>query len=181
MRASTLDNYRERVIWLRKVKAGEIAVNPGEYKYFDSLKEFCKMKGVSFTIIAYNSLKSAANLVNSNGESSVLAWGELKFLFHQAKDTVDMSMASVSPLLPNSEILAEQALLDAHICSMAFLELLGFLSSLSETLDSNPGLAADKVRIQLEISKAKFKSIISYANNCFGAKPALTLIKNRDP
>lgn len=181
MRASTLDNYRERVIWLRKVKAGGVEINSGEYKYFDSLKEFCKMKGGTFAIIAYNSLKSAANLVDSNGESSGFTWGEFKLLFHQAKDTVDMSMASVPPLLPNLEVLAEQALLDAHICSMAFLDLLSFLSSISEMLDSNPRLAADKVRIQIEVSKAKFKSIISHASNFNGAKLALTLIKNRDP
>lgn len=178
MRASTLNNYRERTAWLRKVKAGEVAVVPGEFKHFESLKEFCKMKEDSFGIISYNSLKVAASMVGICDESTDMRWEEFKFLFHQVKDIVDQSIVSAPPVLPSPHILAEQALLDAHICSMAYIELLGFLSSLSGTIVTNPTLASDKIRIQLEISKAKFKAIISHANNYDGEKPALTLIKN---
>lgn len=135
------------------------------------------MKGDSFAIIAYNSLKSAASHGEVGDDRNDICWQEFKLLFSQVKDVVDISIVSVAPVLPNAHVLAELALLDAHICSMAYIELLCFLSSLAGTITTNPNLAADRVRIQLEISKAKFKSVISHASNYDGAKPCLTLIK----
>jgi len=177
MKISTLNNFHERMVFLEKIKIGEVEIDVNSYKYFDSIKDFCKLDGESFAVIAYNTLKSAAYLVDSTGKGGSSSWDEFKFLFHQAKDIIRISIDSSPPLLPRSEVLAEKALLDAHICSMAYMELLAFLSGLSETLDKNPAQFADKIRTQLEISKAKFKSIISYANNYDGTKPALTLIK----
>ena len=177
MRASTLNNYRGRIVWLQKVKAGEIIVDHKNCKYVASIKQFCKMKVDAFAIIAYNSLKSAASHGEVGDDRNDICWGEFKLLFSQAKDVVDTSIVSVAPVLPNARVLADLALLDAHICSMAYIELLGFLSSLAGTITTNPNLAVERIRIQLEISKAKFKSVISHASNYDGAKPGLTLIK----
>jgi hypothetical protein len=179
MKNLTIDNYCQRVIWLEKINVGVISVDPCKIKYFDNIKAFCKMRCDSFDEISYNSLKSAARLADSLGVDDDTAWDKLKFLFRDAKHAVHASTLSEPPILPSAEDLAEKALLDAHICSMAFIELLTFLSKLAETFDKDRLYTADRIRTQLEISKAKFKSLISHADTHDGSRPSLKLIKNK--
>lgn len=177
MKNLTVDNYYQRMIWLEKINIDVIRIDPCKKKYFDNLKAFCRMKGDSFDAIAYNSLKSAANLADSLGVDDDTAWDKFKLLFRGAKHAVHASIFPESPSLPSAEKLAEKALLDAHICSMAFIELLTFLSNLAETFDEDRLYTADRIRTQLEISKAKFKSIISHADMHDGSPPSLKIIK----
>lgn len=172
----TIDNYYQRIIWLEKINIGVIGIDPCNIKYFDNLKAFCRMKGDSFDEISYNSLKNAAHLTDSLGVDDA-AWNKLKLLFRSAKHAVHASTLSEPPILPSAEDLAEKALLDAHICSMAFIELLTFLSQLAENFDRDRLYTADRIRMQLDISKAKFKSIASYADTHDGTSPPLKLIK----
>jgi hypothetical protein len=177
MRNSIIDNYHQRTIWLEKVILGQIMVVAYEKKYFGNLKIFCGMKSDSFDVIAYNSLKSAAHLADTLGVGENSAWDKLKLLFRDAKNTVYSSTISDSPVLPSAEAIEEKTLLDAHICSMAFIELMTFLSNLAETVDKDHLYTADRIRTQLEISKVKFKSIISHTNTPSVSPPSLKLIK----
>lgn len=177
MKNFTIDNYHQRIIWLEKITAGAINIDSCDIRYFDNLKAFCRMKGDSFDVISYNSLKNAANLVGSLDVDDDTAWDKLKLLFQDAKHAAHAFTLLESPILPCAEDLAGKALLDAHICSMAFIELLSFLNNLAETIDEDRLYTADRIRTQLEISKAKFKSIASYADTHDGSPPSLKLIK----
>ena len=177
MKSSTIDNYQNRTIYLEKIIQGEIKVDLKKLHYFNNLKSFCGLAVTSFEEISYNSLKNAAQFIDGSPPVHSEAWEKLKSLFNDAKQIVNNSARLDPPVLPNAIELAEKALLDAHICTMAFIELLTYLQNLAETLDKDPLHAADRIRTQLDISKAKFKSIISCNDNYSDAIKSIRLVK----
>ncbi|MNC29661.1 hypothetical protein D3C75_779190 [compost metagenome] len=167
MRNSTKTNVEQRIDWLSGVASRRIKIPKQVYRSLLNLREFCKLTiANSFDQISYNTLKQSSSalfprdnpLIRENG------WTTLKDLLEQARRVCapDPTPSPKDPLPPPKEIL-DRTLLDAHICSMAYIELYNFLKMLSRQ-DIPPGMKKTIDR-QLEITTARFKLIISHSDN----------------
>jgi hypothetical protein len=168
MRNLTSRNFTQRVAWLEEIVAKTVLPKPEQLELMKSVREFCTLSvNDRFNNIAYNTLKSAAeqNKTILNG-SSFLNWDDLKRLLKEATSVSESVILSVpkKALPPSDEILA-RTLLEAHICSIAYMEVLNFLKTFLKT---NPTLA-DVYKLQIEhqiaISTAKFKTLSSHTDN----------------
>lgn len=167
MRNSTKTNIEQRIGWLSAVASRRIEIPKQGHHSLLNLREFCKLTiANSFDRISYNTLKQSSSalyphdnpLIRENG------WSTLKDLLQQARRVCapDPTPSPKDPLPPPKEIL-DRTLLDAHICSMAYIELYTFLKLLSQK-DIPPSIKKT-IDNQLEITTAKFKLIISHSDN----------------
>jgi hypothetical protein len=167
MRNSTKNNIEHRIDWLSGVVSQRIKIPKQVYNSLLNLREFCKLAiANSFDQISYNTINqsSAALFPCDNPLIRENGWATLKDLLEQARRACAPAPtpSPKDPLPPPKEIL-DRTLLDAHICSMAYIELYNFLKMLSRQ-DIPPSMKKT-IDHQLEITIAKFKIIISHSDN----------------
>lgn len=166
MKNSVRDNIFQRIIWLDNVQSGKVKPTQAQLLRLGSLRDFCTLEvSGSFTSISYNSLKTHARTTPGsefNVPDVSNLWEYIKQL-RQHASTVTGPGAGVPTRseLPNSEKLYSTALLEAHLCSMAYFEIYRFLENLAATEidDTNPLIP--KIAHQLSVFRAKFSSIVS--------------------
>lgn len=168
MRNLTNKNFTQRVAWLEQILKKSVLPKPEQLKLMKSVRDFCNLSVDNrFDKIAYNTLKSAAeqNKTILKG-SSYFNWDDLKKLLKEATLASEEVVTAVpkKPLPPSDEILA-RTLLESHICSMAYMELLNFLKAFSKNNPSLPDVYKLQIEHQISISTAKFKSIASHTDN----------------
>lgn len=168
MRNSTTSNFKQRKLWLEEIADGKIKPTKEQQPSLVSLREFCKLSVKSrFEKIAYNTLKSAAlqKQNNQTRSSSIDGWDDLKESLTQAR-LISNPAATPTPkeTLPPAKDVQARTLLEAHICSMAYLELFSFLSSLLSYKPELPDAYRALIEHQLAITSAKFKLIISHTD-----------------
>lgn len=178
MRNSTRTNVEERIRWLAGVVAGKIKFPRQDASALANLRNFCKLSiNNSFGVISYNTFKQAASALNPDDNLLIYdnGWATIRDLLEQAR-RVCAPAPTPSPkesLPPPKEIL-ERTLLDAHICSMAYLELYNFLRQLSQ--DEVPASIKKSIENKLEITAAKFRLIISHSNQHTPPKNILRVV-----
>jgi hypothetical protein len=170
MRNSTIKNLNSRAKWLDAVAARTVSLNSAQMRSLQTMQDFCKLsvKDV-FVAISYNSLKDAARSQKQDSRSMLSTengWDNLKLKLVQARlAVVPEPTPAPKDSLPNDDEILAQTLLEAHFCSMAYVELYNFLLSLStENSTAISERARLKIEHQLSISTAKFKEIISASN-----------------
>jgi hypothetical protein len=168
MRNLTNRNFTQRVLWLEQIVAKTILPKPEQLKLMRSVREFCTLSiNDRFNNIAYNTLKSAAeqNKFILKG-TSYFNWDDLKNLLREATSASESATIAIpkKALPPPDEMLA-RTLLEAHICSMAYMEILNFLKAFAKNNPSLPDIYKLQIEHQISISTAKFKAIASHTDN----------------
>jgi len=176
MRNSTAENAQHRLSWLEDVLAKKISIQDHLVPSLRTMRSFCGLTvNGRFKPIAYNTLKNAVMSMTgrTRGHQNWLYFVELRQNCHDVLKAIDSEpvTASVDPSDINS-----QSLLDAHICSMAYVEILNFL----EKLTSQPGEMSARTQLaiqnQLAVSREKFKSLMSYEEVQSTTNPRLKLV-----
>jgi hypothetical protein len=167
MRLSTDENVRNRVLWLESLRE-QPQKDPSLLDYFVSLKAFCGLSiPGQFHKISYNTLKCAAKqgIRNLRSMPTTDHWEYLKSLFNEVKCLmISTPNRSEKPPLPPSDEILRQTLLDAHICSMAYLEIYKFLDNLIKISPELPVQTNKLITKQLAQCQAKFRTIISHSS-----------------
>lgn len=182
MRNSTKTNVVERIRWLSNIAAGKIKFPKQDASALANLRSFCKLSiNNAFGEISYNTFRQAAValkpeenfLIHDNG------WTTLKDLLEQARRVCAPAPtpSPKEPLPPSKEVL-DRTLLDAHICSMAYLELYSFLRQLSQ--DDVPASIKKSIENKLAITEGKFRLIISHSDQYSPPKNALRPVRSGD-
>ncbi|WP_426131426.1 hypothetical protein [Pseudomonas sp. DWP1b1] len=162
MRTTTINNLHSRRTWLTKVLSGESLPSKEEFRALSTMKSFCLLEipGL-FKRISLNSLKQAA-------KSSMLdipvsnMWSEMLEMrakaFALSTPTV---IEAPTPSLPTFKEQARIALLEAHIASMAYFDVLTFL----ERIDPQSSHSAEEIRayiaLKVKTSKVKYHSFLT--------------------
>jgi len=162
MRTTTNKNFNSRQIWLTKVLSREISPSTGEFLALSTMKSFCAL-AVSdrFKRISLNSLKQAAKS-SMLGSPGLSMWSEMLDMrakaFALSTPTV---IEATAPSLPSLTEQARIALLEAHIASMAYFDVLTFL----ERIDPQSSHSAEEIRaliaLKVKTSKAKYHSFLT--------------------
>lgn len=165
MKNSTNNNIIARYRWLEAIKSGSISVTKKQAQAISSMREFCKLEVPDyFTKIAYNTLKSkttTGKIIELNAPGISL-WEYIKTLRQEAADTIPKS-ETPSPKYNNPDLpeLYAAALLEAHLCSLAYLEIYRFLDDLASSPHEKNLDISELISNQLKICSAKFKAIVS--------------------
>jgi hypothetical protein len=165
MRDLINNNIIARFRWLEAIKSRSISVTKKQAQAISSMKEFCHLEVPDhFTNIAYNTLKSrtTSGKIQELNVPGANQWDYVKLLRQEAAETIPKSEAP-SPKFnnPNLPDLYSTALLEAHLCSLAYLEIYRFLEDLVfRTTDENSDLS-ELISNQLKICSAKFSNIVS--------------------
>lgn len=162
MRNSTAENLANRLSWLEEVLNRIIPIHEQIVLSLKTMRSFCglEIKG-RFETISYNTLHTAAMNTSARikGHSN---WAYMADLRQQCYDTFKTSEQPPPASSIQLKDAAAQALLDAHICSMAYLEIFQFLEKLISQPDEIPTRTHSAIKNQLAISREKFKYIASY-------------------
>lgn len=178
MRNSTKTNVEQRINWLSDVTSRRIKIPKQEHPYLTNLREFCNLEIPNrFGQISYNTLKQSSSDLTSRDNPLIRenGWATLKDLLEHARRVCAPAPTPMpkDPLPPPKEIL-DRTLLDAHICSMAYIELYNFLRTLSQK--DLPHSIKKTIDHQLDITSAKFKLIISHSDNFAPPQKALRAV-----
>ncbi|WP_223507921.1 hypothetical protein [Pseudomonas sp. BF-B-25] len=178
MRNSTKTNVEQRIDWLSEVASRRIKIPKQERPYLINLREFCKLSIANcFDKISYNTLKQSASALTPHDNPLIRenGWAALKDLLEQARRVCAPAPtpSPKDPLPPPKEVL-DRTLLDAHMCSMAYIELYNFLRMLSR--QDIPSSMKKTIDHQLEITTAKFKLIVSHSDNFAPPQKALRVV-----
>lgn len=156
-------NLEARIEWLRKVITHEIPTTESEESALITLRTFIalEVKG-AFTGKAYNTIKSYAlhNRSISTPHHHPNTWEylkELRTLAHQETLAQERLIAGEVKI----KDLENTALLEAHLCGMAYLEVYEFLRSLLIE-PSLPNILEAKIKNFISISQAKYSQITSH-------------------
>lgn len=165
MRNSVTNNIIARFKWLESVKSRSISVTSKQSHAMSSMREFCKLEVPDlFTKISYNTIKSKtiSEHIPSLNVPGVNQWDYLKLLRQEAAETFPKPEA-LAPKFNNPDLaeLYSTALLEAHICSMAYIEIYRFLEGLAYRASDKNLDISELIFNQLKISTAKFSTIIS--------------------
>ncbi|WP_426111982.1 hypothetical protein [Pseudomonas sp. DSP3-2-2] len=181
MKNSSYENVSQRCVWLFEVKNEPIQISSIYVDQLKSMKEFAKLfvQG-KFSTLSYNTMRAAAINSTPNGEfkySFKNNWELLSHLRADAFNTINESRRNLNskPTKLESNEIEKQALLHAHICSTAYLEIYRFL----DTLANNDLSLSAKTRKTLDNftsqSMIKYRAIFSAENAT--SIPLLTLVK----
>ncbi|MDU8502148.1 hypothetical protein RYB01_23585 [Pseudomonas syringae] len=164
MRISHESNVNERLKWLDGVLDGSITPSSKQIEALRNLRSFIEMEIPNrFVKAAYNTLKVYATETRQplTPRHHATTWDFIREQREAAYRKIS-SNSAVELTKKERQDIESQALLDAHICNMAYLELYQFLQSLThEELDMPERL---RVRIQnhLVTSSEKFRSLASF-------------------
>lgn len=161
MRSTTSKNLHSRHTWLIQVLTKEISPSKAEFRALSTMRSFCALEvSNNFKPISLNSLKQAAKAAKPDIPGSSL-WD--KMIEMRAKAFALWTPKVNTPLPPNLPSLKEQAhiaLLEAHIASMAYFDVLTFL----ERIDPQSSRSAEEIRasiaLKVKTSKAKYHSFL---------------------
>jgi len=165
MRGLINNNIIARFRWLEAIKSGSISVTKKQAHSISSMKVFCDLEVPNcFTKIAYNTLKSKTNSeqIRELNIPGVNQWDYLKLLRQEAAETIPKSEAP-SPKFNNPDLpeLYSAALLEAHLCSMAYIEMYCFLEEIASRAPDKKLDIPELISNQLKIFSAKFSTIVS--------------------
>jgi len=161
----TEDNIEARLDWLNRIIMHEITLSDEEAEILSDLRTFLAyaIKGV-FTPKAYNTIKSHAvkhrSLATPHHYPNT--WEYLKELRIQAHHETT-AKARLVEAEKNLKDLENKALLEAHLCGMAYIEAYEFLRTLLKE-PSLPSLLEAKIENFLSITNAKYFHITSHAS-----------------
>lgn len=176
MRNTTNENFRLRLKWLTEITERRLLPSKPEINALSTMRNFCALKVANwFDEISLNSLKSAA-LEFSTQQRGLDLWADLKSM-RAAAYALHIPTSATPPTapLPSAEDQAKIALLDAHISSMAYFELLNFMSLLVQQNSNNASEILASIDIKLKTSKAKYHSFLISQN--YFTPSNLTVIK----
>lgn len=165
MRDSINNNIIARFRWLEAIKSKSISVTKKQAQAISSMKEFCDLEVPDyFTKIAYNTLKSKtiSGKILELYVPAVNQWDYIKLLRQEAAETIPKSEAP-SPKFNNPDLpeLYSVALLEAHLCSLAYLEIYHFLEDLAPKASDKNLDFGELISNQLKTCSAKFSAIVS--------------------
>ena len=165
MQTKTVLNIEGRIQWLNDVIKHTIKPTPLEAKALDDLKTFFNtaLHDGSLSKIAYNTVKKRTidNKVMGTPPNYTNSWEYLKDLRSQAHgEVIAKSRLAEVEALPKE--LEKKALLEAHICSMAYLEIYQFLNALLKETTLTEYLRL-RLSNQLLIFSEKFSHITSHS------------------
>ncbi|WP_152032287.1 hypothetical protein [Pseudomonas silesiensis] len=165
MRNSTIENLGRRFDWLNQLIHSNATASKSAILALKNMRTFCALAvpGV-FEEIAYNTLKACAQ---DAGIPRALApaitdhWLLLKKLRGDAYE--QLSPTPISKKIDNSTTVEQEnsALLHAHICAIAYIELLRFLNDL---INKDPTLSEStslNIARKIAESSEKFDAISS--------------------
>lgn len=163
MKNTTEHNLEARIHWLLKIIMHEISLSPSEVSILSDLRTFLssEIKGL-FTRKAYNTIKTYAveNRSIATPHHHPNTWEYLKELRTQAYQET-MAQERLAEGEKNIKNLENTALLEAHLCGMAYFEVYEFLRSLLKE-PSLTNLIEAKIKNFLSISQAKYEHITSH-------------------
>lgn len=161
MRNTTSNNLYSRHTWLTQVLTKEILPSKAECRALSTMRSFCALEVSNcFNRISLNSLKQAAKCSKADIPGSSL-WDEMLEMRAKAfaLSTPKVNQAD-TPSLPTFKEQARIALLEAHIASMAYFDVLTFL----EHFDTQNSRSAEEIRasiaLKVKTSKAKYHSFL---------------------
>lgn len=163
MKNSTEINIDARIDWLRKIILHELIATEAEAAMLSDMRKFLalEIKGL-FTQKAYNTIKYHAvkNRSITTPHHHATTWEYIKELRTQAHQE---SLAKARLIEGEKHIkdLENLALLEAHLCGMAYIEAYEFLRSLLKE-PSLSNLAEAKIKNFISISQAKYSHITSH-------------------
>lgn len=161
MRDTTNKNLHSRHTWLSQVLSKEITPSKAQLRALSSMRGFCKLEVAGcFTSISLNSLKQAAKVAQFGISGSSL-WDKMLQMRTMAFALLTPKVnPAPAPNLPSDKDQARIALLEAHIASMAYFDILTFL----ERIDPQNTRSADEIRaaiaLKVKTSKAKYHSFL---------------------
>jgi len=161
MRTTTSKNFYSRRSWLTEVLIGEISPSKEEFRALSTMKGFCLLEIPSrFRRISLNSLKHAAKSSQLDISGSNM-WGEMlemrakAFALSAPKVTKD-----IAPALPPLKEQARTALLEAHIASMAYFDVLTFLERIDPQRSRSAEEIRDAIALKVKSSKARYHAFL---------------------
>lgn len=166
MRISTIENLGSRFDWLNQIIHSNAPASKSAILALKNMRTFCGLAvpGV-FESIAYNTLKSCAQgigIPRALAPSITDHWLLLKKLREDAYEQLSPTPITNRPDDHNTLVTQENsALLHAHVCALAYVELLRFLNDLLNkdvTLSESTSL---KIARKISESSEKFDSINS--------------------
>ncbi|GKQ45675.1 MULTISPECIES: hypothetical protein [Pseudomonas] len=163
MRNSSSENVRNRLEWLEAVLNKKITINERVTLSLKTMRSFCALAIAGrFSSIAYNTLRNATMNLNEPAQG-YQNWAYLVELRQRCFETFKVVELEHKESKVASKDKDSQALLYAHICSMAYLEIYQFLERLVSQPEEMSTLATTSIKNQLIISREKFKTIASYS------------------
>lgn len=173
MRISTARNIENRLYWLEGVLDRKISISDSIVPSLKTMRSFCALsvKG-HFSPIAYNTLRNAAINTDTHPERNK-NWDYLVTLRAKCYETFRKVELQPSSSTLESRHTDAQSLLDAHICSMAYLEIYHFLEKLIAQPDQISPRTQAAIKNQLILSREKFQGIVSYKE--FHSSPVSSL------
>ena len=165
MKTKTALNIENRIQWLDDVVKHVIKPSSVEAQALDDLKTFFNtvLLDGSLPKIAYNTAKNYTldNRVMGTPRHYANTWEYLKDLRSQAHGEI-IARNRLTEVETSPRELDKKAMLEAHICSMAYLEIYQFLN----TLLKEPALTGhlrSRISNQLLIFSEKFSHITSHS------------------
>jgi len=160
---STEQNIEARIDWLRKIILHEILATETDIAALSDLRSFLatEIEGL-FTQKSYNTIKAYAvkNRSIATPHHHANTWEYIKELRTQAHQETLVKQRLIEGE-KNLENLENLALLEAHLCSMAYIEAYEFLRALVRE-PSLPNLFQAKINNFISISHAKYSHITSH-------------------
>lgn len=167
MRSITINNVLMRFTWLKSVLSGEIVASEDQLRKLVDMKRFCELEVVSmFGRVSYNTLKSTclSNALPGISAYETTQWEHIKELRKRIHETYSKPKRPAKyEDKPNDKVITNEALNQAQLASIAYLELFGFLKGILESDNNLHEAMKQLISNFLYESNQKFESITSFA------------------
>jgi hypothetical protein len=167
MRNTSLANVIARHKWLVQVTKQELQISKDSLEAFRTIKTFCQLEiPGKFQAISLNTLKSTckqalipniyAPAFNSQWEYFLDVYSKVQAI---AKLKANIKISATLTITDGEKI--KQANLQAHLCTLAFYNLLNGLTNFLGTQSDLSDLSKARLQRQIDIATERFKFISS--------------------
>lgn len=171
MKNSTIERIQQRYLWLKSVYEGDAKLTESQLTKMVDMKTFCSLEiNPLFSSISYNTLKNfcLTNSLQNTHYTQPNLWEHMKHLREVIFQTCQNKSPDSKPSdKPTETMKINEAYNQAHLVSIAYLNLFRFFKNVLENDRSLSDATKFQIDNYLNESSLKYENIIAFpiANN----------------